>query len=96
MFIQTLRHEGVHSFFSSKNPTRARIGYFGYENSNVLKYLEEAIAEGFATKNVFLGARFPLENGYVTPNGLIFESGIWGGGIFYTYEFLDFLISGED
>ena len=66
----TLDHELVHRFFSPKfGPflrLRARVGISGYMRSAMLRYLEEAMAEGYAQcraqgfTGVIKGIRFPI------------------------------------
>ena len=66
----TLNHELVHRFFSPKfGPflrLRARVAISGYMRSAMLRYLEEAMAEGYAQvraegfTGVIKGIRFPI------------------------------------
>jgi hypothetical protein len=74
----TLNHELVHRFFSPKfGPflqLRARVAISGYVRSAMLRYLEEALAEGYAqiraegSKGVIEGIRFSLKgrNPYIS------------------------------
>jgi hypothetical protein len=74
----TLYHELVHRYFSPKvGPLlklRAELGITGYSRSALLRYLEEALAEGYGQMKVhglaegLKAYRFPLEgkNAYVT------------------------------
>ena len=67
----TMDHEAVHRFFSPKfGPflhLRARVAVSGYFRSAMLRYLEEAMAEGYAQvraegfRGVITGIKFPLE-----------------------------------
>lgn len=63
---ETLRHEMLHSSLSPKHgplkSLRGRIGQFGYDNSHLLRYTEEALAEGIARRSLVKGLRFPLQN----------------------------------
>jgi hypothetical protein len=79
----TLFHELVHRYFSPRTgplrKIRAQIRMSGYSRSALLRYLEEALAEGYGQLRVHglaqaLGAfRFPLSNGYVTISQLAGE-----------------------
>jgi hypothetical protein len=79
----TLFHELVHRFFSPRTgpfrQIRAELSMSAYARSALLKYLEEALAEGYAQLRVHglgqaLGAiRFPLQGGYVTVSQLAAE-----------------------
>jgi hypothetical protein len=81
-----LYHEQVHSFLSPKlqfaRTLRADVGISGYNNLELLKYLEEALAESYAQlrvngiKGLPAGIRFPIENGYVTLSGVLQEAAI--------------------
>jgi hypothetical protein len=72
----TLNHELVHRFFSPKwdvlREFRASVGMTGYVRMSLLRYLEEALAEGYAmTKRnglvgILMGAWFPVAAGYVS------------------------------
>ena len=72
----TLFHELVHRFFSPRigplRQLRAELNMSAYSRSALLRYLEEALAEGYGQLRVHgladaLGAhRFPLQGGYVT------------------------------
>lgn len=54
-----------------------------YNNSQLLRFTEEAIAETYGSGSLLEGLRHPLVNGYrVTPVGLLLEDGAVGGGIF--------------
>lgn len=59
----------------------------GYQRSNILRYAEEALAEGYATRSVLQGLRFPFAGGYrITPAGLAIESAAAGGAAYLGYE----------
>jgi len=94
----TLLHELVHRFFSPRvgplRQLRAELSMTAYARSALMRYLEEALAEGFAQLRVnglaqALGAiNFPLANGYVTITQLVCEANTIGsitigGAIFY-------------
>jgi len=79
----TLFHELVHRFFSPRTgpfcKLRAEVRMSLYARSALLRYLEEALAEGYAQLRVngladALGAiRFPLQGGYMTVSQLLTE-----------------------
>lgn len=93
----TLFHELVHRYFSPRTgplrQIRAELRMSGYSRSALLRYLEEALAEGYGQLRVHglaraLGAyRFPLERGYVTVSQLAIEGQAIGtiflGGILF-------------
>ncbi len=72
----TLFHELVHRYFSPRTgplrQLRAQFRWNAYSKSSLLRYLEEAMAEGYGQLRVHglsqaLGAyRFPIQFGYVT------------------------------
>lgn len=72
----TLLHELVHRYFSPRTGPfrrfRASLNMTGYTRSALLRYVEEALAEGYAQLRINGLAqavrqwRFPLEYGYVT------------------------------
>jgi hypothetical protein len=72
----TLFHELVHRFFSPKvaalRKLRAELAWKAYERSAFLRYLEEAMAEGWGQLrehgllSSLKGLYFPFANGYVT------------------------------
>ncbi|MDQ0590496.1 hypothetical protein [Variovorax paradoxus] len=79
----TLFHELVHRYFSPRTgplrQLRAELRWSAYSRSSLLRYLEEALAEGYGQLKVHglaqaLGAyRFPIQNGYVTVSQLAVE-----------------------
>lgn len=79
----TLLHELVHRYFSPRTgplrQIRAELRMSAYSRSALLRYIEEALAEGYAQLRVYgltraLGAyRFPLNGGYVTVSQLAIE-----------------------
>lgn len=93
--VATLRHESVHAFLSVRGTgpvarARQQLGMWGYNNSQLLRFGEEALAEGYATRSVLQGLTHPLVNGYgITPSGLLLEGVLFGGGIYGTYELVD-------
>ncbi len=96
----TLLHELVHRYFSPRTgpfrKLRAELNMGGYQNSALLRYLEEALAEGYAQMKVnglekgFQAYRFPVEgdNAYVTVSalkaeGMALGTITLGGALFY-------------
>lgn len=94
----TLFHELIHRYFSPRigpfRQLRAEINMSAYSRSALLRYLEEALAEGYAQLRVHglanaLGAvKFPLQGGYVTVSqiateGLAIGTIILGGTLFH-------------
>jgi RHS repeat-associated protein len=78
---RTLRHELVHRFFAVPG-LRGRIGMLGYKHSNLLKALEEGIAEGYGARSIGAGLREPFIPGQnVSRLGLGLEAGAYFGGI---------------
>ncbi len=71
----TILHEMVHRFFSPRFGTllefRASAGMTAYQRLYLLKYLEEALAEGYAqtrangVSGIWSGISFPIKNNYV-------------------------------
>ncbi|CAM2070434.1 hypothetical protein SCOR_33985 [Sulfidibacter corallicola] len=84
--IETLDHEGVHYFFYTGNEIRDLIGDLGYTYSSVLKYTEEALAEGYAKRSVWTGLKYPFIVGDVHPVILTVEGSAWIYGIYFTRE----------
>jgi hypothetical protein len=62
---ETLRHEAVHRFFAPRSgpflEARANFGQRAFSSSHLVRYLEESIAESFATRSLARGLRFPFE-----------------------------------
>lgn len=84
VFQETLDHEFVHRILSPADGSfadlRAQIRMAGYQNSELLRFTEEAIAETYATGNLSQGILHPLENGYdITVKGLATEASVLGG-----------------
>ena len=93
----TLLHELVHRYLSPKTgpflKMRAELKMAGYVRSAFLRYLEEALAEGYAQLRIngvaqaIEALRFPLDGGYVVVSQLVAEgqaigSIVMGGFIF--------------
>ena len=93
--VATLRHESVHAFLSVRGTgsiarARQQLGMWGYNKSQLLRFGEEALAEGYATRSLLQGLAHPLVHGYgITPSGLLLEATLVGGGIYGTYELVD-------
>jgi hypothetical protein len=100
--IDTVRHESVHRFFSPRygplRELRADIGMLGYERSHLLRYLEEALAETYATRSLLQGLRHPLNGGYdLCVWRIALEGGgyvvIVGGTAYGAYRLSDFILN---
>jgi hypothetical protein len=95
-------HELVHSFFSPRfgpfRTFRARLAMSAYARSALMRYLEEALAEGFAQvrvnglSQVMTGIRFPVANGYMSLQALACEGAEIGtivmGGQRFSVQFV--------
>jgi len=94
----TLLHELVHRYFSPRTgplrKLRAELNISAYARSALLRYLEEALAEGYSQLRVngfaagLRALRFPLLGGYVTASqtaaeGLAIGTISLGGGLLY-------------
>jgi hypothetical protein len=86
--VSTLRHESVHAFLSPRGSGpvaifRQHLGQWGYDNSQLLRFTEEAIAETYGSGSLIEGLLHPLVNGYdITVGGLLLEAGALGGAVF--------------
>lgn len=86
--LTTLRHESVHAFFSPRGSGpvatfRQNLGQWGYDNSQLLRFTEEVIAETYGSGSLLQGLRHPLVNGYgISGSGLLIEGGAVGAGLF--------------
>ena len=79
----TLYHEWIHSVLSPRitplRQLRAALRASAYWRSALMRYLEEAMAEGYAQlraqglEGILTGIRFPITNGYVTISQLASE-----------------------
>lgn len=79
----TLLHELVHRYFSPRTgplrQLRAELSMSAYSRSVLIRYLEEALAEGYAQlrmqglSQAIAALRFPLQNGYLTASELVTE-----------------------
>ena len=79
----TLFHELVHRYFSPRTGPlrrlRAELNMSAYSRSVLLRYLEEALAEGYGQLRVhglapaLAAYRFPIQFGYVTVSELLTE-----------------------
>ncbi len=79
----TLFHELVHRYFSPRTgpfrKLRAEVNMSVYSRSALLRYLEEALAEGYGQLRVhglamaLRAVKFPLQGGYVTVAQLVTE-----------------------
>ena len=99
-FWPTLRHEQVHAALSPTEGTmfagtRAAIGGTLYNKSQLWQYGEEALAEGYATRNLPHALRFPFEANYkLSPQRVLLEAagvgatGAAGVGAYVGHEVL--------
>jgi hypothetical protein len=75
---ETVAHESVHRLLSPR-PTgflgefRADVGMAAYSRSHLVRFLEEAAAETWATGSLRQGVSFPFRNGYVTGTRVFVE-----------------------
>jgi len=70
------------------------VGQGAYQHSHFLRYTEEAVAEAFATKNLWKGLAHPLTGGYgINPINGIGEGGAYvsfiSGGMYSTYKLIN-------
>jgi hypothetical protein len=93
----TLYHELVHRYFSPRTgplrQLRAEVRISAYSRSALLRYLEEALAEGYGQLRVhglqkaMTAYRFPVEYGYVTVAQMVGEGQVVGtialGGVLF-------------
>jgi hypothetical protein len=92
--IETVRHEAVHRWLSPGSGRlqglRATLGEGAYNRSQLLRYLEEAMAETYATGSLRQGLSFPVTNGYVTVRGVVIEGSAYlvivGGSSYGAYK----------
>jgi hypothetical protein len=86
--LETLRHESVHAFFSPRGngaiaTFRQNLAQWGYDNSQLLRFSEEAMAETYGSGSLLQGLQHPFVNGYgITSGGLLLEGGGAAGGLF--------------
>ena len=99
---ETLAHEGVHAFFSPRSgpfmEIRQNIGQFAYDNSGLVRGLEEMMAEGYAqyrvtgslSNGIIRGFSYPFALGYVSPGRFALEAagylGLLGGSVYYAQQ----------
>jgi len=90
-----LSHESVHSYLSVRGSGRIgdfrrALGMWGYNESAVLRYTEEAMAQGYATNSLLKALKFPIAKGYVTGTRLAIEGiglGVgYGGSLYGSYR----------
>jgi hypothetical protein len=84
-FEETLRHETVHSVLTPKNRVLNTTRSLLYDQTNIWRGVEEAIAETYATRNLARGLAFPIKNGYLSLKNLSGDILLTGavGGIGY-------------
>jgi hypothetical protein len=84
---ETLRHESVHSTLSPRaggliQTFRADLRMWGYQHSNLLRFAEEAIAEGYAVRSAQQGVAFAMRYYDVSYVGLAVETSFFLGTVF--------------
>lgn len=89
VFEETLRHENVHSFLSpaeggAVQEARANFGVWAYGKSDLLRYIEEAAAETYATRSLTRGLAFPVTHRYVSAPRTLVEALLYGASIYGT------------
>jgi hypothetical protein len=60
-----------------------------YEKSSMLRYWEEAWAEGLGTRSVIRGLDFPVREGYLinySPEWFVVQHGLFGAGLYGSYR----------
>jgi RHS repeat-associated protein len=90
LFEQTLLHEGVHRFLTPLRglfvSQRQNLRAFFYENSHLLKFSEEAIAETVGSGSFSQGLRLGFANYGISGTRLVLEGltvGVGYGGLWY-------------
>jgi RHS repeat-associated protein len=103
--MEVLGHEGVHRFLSARSGPwlgfRRRWAEWFYENSHLLRYSEEALAEGITTMSLRRGLAFPFTHGYgINAFRLAGEAsaaaGGYGGLLYGSYQLGGFLGGDSD
>lgn len=99
--FSTVRHEGVHQFLSPRqgglfSNLRADFGIWSYNNSNLVRFSEEAIAETYASGSLLKGIMHSFNPGYgISYTNLFSEASLYFGGTGYAaYETFNYF-SGE-
>ncbi|WP_010582403.1 hypothetical protein [Schlesneria paludicola] len=59
-----------------------------------MRYMEEALAETYATKQLIYGLKFPIREGYVT-GGRVLLAGVAYAGILGSSIYIGYRISGS-
>jgi hypothetical protein len=71
---------------------RGNLRGWGYGNLSLLRYLEEALAQGYATRSLWKGLIFPIRANYVMffPD-VVIEGAAYIGGIYFARRWLSTL-----
>jgi hypothetical protein len=89
VLMTTLRHETVHSVLTPmRGPflgARRRIRQGLYNRSGLARYAEEALAEGYATRSILRGLRYPFGR-YVSGRRVAGEAVALGASAYGGYE----------
>jgi hypothetical protein len=86
VFRQTMRHERVHSILSPMpggafQLARAKFGIWAYKHSHLVRFLEEAAAETYATRSLLRGINYPMSGYGISPLRLMLEATVYGGAV---------------
>jgi hypothetical protein len=81
---ETLRHETVHSLLVP----RSRLGRYAMAplHGSTYRYLEEALAEGYALRSLKRGLQYPIKYGYVSPFSIAADLGVKGYQAYLLYD----------
>jgi RHS repeat-associated protein len=85
VLTETVRHETVHHWLSplngplSRRLLRGNFGMWAYENSNLVRFVEEGLAESYGTLNPIKGFGFAYRHYNINPLLLALEGGIYSG-----------------
>jgi hypothetical protein len=100
LLTETVRHEAVHRWLTPIGGSSVRVEarVWGYQNSHLLKYLEEAAAQTYATGSLRQGLAFPLNGAYgLSVRRIALEGGgyiiVVGGASYGAYELSDHLLN---
>lgn len=106
---ETLDHELMHRVFRPRpgdgmiNKLRANVGQAAYDHSHLIRFLEEAAAEGYATGDWKKGIDYPTEprlfpnKPYATPGRVAVEGAAYLGGTMAASQLInDYLFGRSD
>lgn len=82
---KTVRHETVHSVLTPRPPlNRVTVGL--HHQSAIYRFVEEAIAEGYATRSVSQGLRYAIRPDVVPVSHLAYEATAVGAAGYGVYQ----------